>query len=48
MFSPLTNFNSDRYPPINFPVYTYLAILAEQVKLAEENVKKTLKNPVFS
>ena len=47
MFPLLTNFNSDKYLPLNFCVYTYLAILAEQVKLAEESVKKTLKKSCF-
>ena len=39
MFSPLTNFILS----INFSIYTYLASLAEDVKLAEENVQKPLK-----
>ena len=48
MFPPLTNFTFDQYSPINSSIYTYLASLAEQVKLAEENGKKSLKNPIFA
>ena len=48
IFPSLPSFNSDKYSPINFSIYTYLAILAEQVKLAEKNVKKPLKKPVFT
>ncbi len=47
MFPPLIDFNSDKYSPINFSICTYFAILAEQVKLAEENVKKPCFYMVF-
>ena len=30
-----TNFNSDKYSPINFPIYTFPASLAWLVKLAD-------------
>ena len=43
MFPPLTNFTSDKYSLINFSIYTYLASLAEQVKLAEETLRKPFK-----
>lgn len=42
IFPFLSSFNSDKYSPIDFSIYSYLASLAEHVKLAEENVKKTL------
>ena len=42
IFPPLPSFNSDKYSPINFSIYTYLAIFGRASQIGK---KKTLRNP---